>query len=405
MSEKVMNRWFVVIGALLIQVALGAVYIWSVFKAPLIEKFGWEPAATSLTYSITILMFAIGTIIFGKIQDKIGPKKVASIGGILLAIGLILSSFTTSVTWLYISFGVIGGLGIGAGYVCPLATCVKWFPDKKGLITGLAVAGFGAGALVFTPIAKSFITSVGILTTFTYLGIIFGICVIVGAQFLKNPPPGYKPAGWNPPEPVSGGTKAVGADYSTSQMMKTPQFYLIWVSYLFGAAAGLMIIGQALPIATAQGLNAALAVSAVMIVSVFNSLGRILWGTISDKFGRIRTLMLIFVICGITMICLKLFVGTMILVGVSLVGFCFGGFLALYPSLTADFFGTKFLGMNYGTVFLSYGIAGVAGPMLYDLMKSPVAGQLSSTPFVISGILCFISLILILMAKPPVKQA
>ncbi len=277
MSEKVMNRWFVVIGALLIQVALGAVYIWSVFKAPLIEKFGWEPAATSLTYSITILMFAIGTIIFGKIQDKIGPKKVASIGGILLAIGLILSSFTTSVTWLYISFGVIGGLGIGAGYVCPLATCVKWFPDKKGLITGLAVAGFGAGALVFTPIAKSFITSVGILTTFTYLGIIFGICVIVGAQFLKNPPPGYKPAGWNPPEPVSGGTKAVGADYSTSQMMKTPQFYLIWVSYLFGAAAGLMIIGQALPIATAQGLNAALAVSAVMIVSVFNSLGRILW--------------------------------------------------------------------------------------------------------------------------------
>ncbi len=405
MSEKVMNRWFVVIGALLIQVALGAVYIWSVFKAPLIEKFGWEPAATSLTYSITILMFAIGTIIFGKIQDKIGPKKVASIGGILLAIGLILSSFTTSVTWLYISFGVIGGLGIGAGYVCPLATCVKWFPDKKGLITGLAVAGFGAGALVFTPIAKSFITSVGILTTFTYLGIIFGICVIVGAQFLKNPPPGYKPAGWNPPEPVSGGTKAVGADYSTSQMMKTPQFYLIWVSYLFGAAAGLMIIGQALPIATAQGLNAALAVSAVMIVSVFNSLGRILWGTISDKFGRIRTLMLIFVICGITMICLKLFVGTMILVGVSLVGFCFGGFLALYPSLTADFFGTKFLGMNYGTVFLSYGIAGVAGPMLYDLMKSPVAGQLSSTPFVISGVLCFISLILILMAKPPVKQA
>ncbi|HWQ71827.1 MAG TPA: OFA family MFS transporter [Desulfitobacteriaceae bacterium] len=405
MSEKVMNRWFVVIGALLIQVALGAVYIWSVFKAPLIEKFGWEPAATSLTYSITILMFAIGTIIFGKIQDKIGPKKVASIGGILLAIGLILSSFTTSVTWLYISFGVIGGLGIGAGYVCPLATCVKWFPDKKGLITGLAVAGFGAGALVFTPIAKSFITSVGILTTFTYLGIIFGICVIVGAQFLKNPPPGYKPAGWNPPEPVSGGTKAVGADYSTSQMMKTPQFYLIWVSYLFGAAAGLMIIGQALPIATAQGLNAALAVSAVMIVSVFNSLGRILWGTISDKFGRIRTLMLIFVICGITMICLKLFVGTMILVGVSLVGFCFGGFLALYPSLTADFFGTKFLGMNYGTVFLSYGIAGVAGPMLYDLMKSPVAGQLSSTPFVISGILCFISLILIVMAKPPVKQA
>jgi OFA family oxalate/formate antiporter-like MFS transporter len=397
-----MNRWFVVIGALLIQIALGAVYIWSVFKKPLMDLFKWDGAATSLTYSITILMFAIGTIIFGKVQDKIGPKKVATIGGIMLAIGLILSSMTTSVTWLYISFGVIGGLGIGAGYVCPLATCVKWFPDKKGLITGLAVAGFGGGALVFTPIAKAFITSFGILKTFTYLGIIFGICVIVGAQFLKNPPAGYKPAGWNPPEPVSGG-KAGGADFSTSQMMKTGQFYLIWISYLFGAAAGLMIIGQALPIATAQGLDAALAVSAVMIVSVFNSLGRLLWGTISDKLGRIKTLVVIFIICGITMICLKFFVGTMILVGVSLVGFCFGGFLALYPSLTADYFGTKFLGMNYGTVFLSYGIAGVAGPMLYDLMKSPVAGQLSSMPFIISGILCFVSLVLVLMAKPPVK--
>jgi OFA family oxalate/formate antiporter-like MFS transporter len=396
-----MNRWLVVIGALLIQVALGAVYIWSVFKAPLIAKFGWEPAATSLTYSITILMFAIGTIIFGKLQDKIGPMKVASLGGIMLAAGLILASMTTTVTWLYISFGVIGGLGIGAGYVCPLATCVKWFPDKKGLITGLAVAGFGGGALVFTPIAKSFITNYGILNTFTYLGIIFGICVIVGAQFLKNPPPGYKPAGWNPPEPVSG--KAHSQDYSTGQMLKTGQFYLIWVSYLFGAAAGLMIIANALPIAKAQGLSEALAVSAVMIVSVFNSLGRLMWGTISDKVGRIKTLMLIFVICGITMICLKMLVGTMILVGVSLVGFCFGGFLALYPSLTADFFGTKFLGMNYGTVFMSYGIAGVGGPMLYDLMKSPVAGQLSSTPFVISGALCFVSLILILMAKPPAR--
>jgi OFA family oxalate/formate antiporter-like MFS transporter len=388
---------------LLIQIALGAVYIWSVFKAPLMKLFKWDAASTSLTYSITILMFAIGTIIFGKLQDKIGPTKVASLGGIMLAAGLILSKYTTSVTWLYISFGVIGGLGIGAGYVCPLATCVKWFPDKKGLITGLAVAGFGGGALVFTPIAKSFITNYGILNTFMYLGIIFGICVIVGAQFLKNPPAGYKPAGWNPPAPVAG-VKVARMDYSTGQMMGTAPFYLIWISYLFGAAAGLMIIANALPIAVAQGLSEALAVSAVMIVSVFNSLGRLLWGTVSDKLGRIKTLMLIFIICGITMICLKLLTGTLILVGVSLVGFCFGGFLAVYPSLTADYFGTKFLGMNYGTVFLAYGIAGVGGPMLYDMMKSPVAGQLSSTPFIISGVLCFVSLVLILMAKAPVKD-
>jgi len=401
LSEKTTNRWLVVVGALLIQVALGAVYIWSVFKGPLMTKFNWDAAPTNLTFSIIILVFAIGTVIFGKMQDKIGPRYVATIGGILLGIGLVLAKWTTSLGWLYVTFGVIGGLGIGAGYVCPLSTCVKWFPDKKGLITGLAVAGFGGGALVFTPVAKSFIASYGVLDTFAYLGIIFGICVVIGAQLLKNPPPGYKPAGWEPPVPAAG--KASGGDYDTGDMVKTVQFYLMWVSYLFGSAAGLMIISNALPIATAQGLGEALAASAVMTVSVFNAAGRLIWGTVSDKLGRTKTLLIIFALCGVTMIGLKALTGTSILLGVSLVGFCFGGYLAIYPSMTADYFGTKSLGMNYGTVFMAYGIGALLGPMLYDLMKSPVAGQLSSTPLVISGVLCFVSLALILMLKPPVK--
>ena len=397
MSQKTENRWLVVIGALLIQVALGAVYIWSVFKGPLIEKFHWEPAATNLTFSISLLVFAIGTVIFGRLQDKIGPKWVATIGGLLLGAGLILASKTTSVGWIYLTFGVLGGAGIGAGYVCPLATCVKWFPDKKGMITGLAVAGFGGGALVFTPVAKSFINSYGVLPTFAYLGIIFGLCVIIGAQFLKNPPAGYKPAGWNPPVQASG--KTAVDNYSTGEMLKTPQFYLIWVSYLFGCAAGLMIIGNALPIAKAQGLSEALAASAVMTVSIFNAAGRLIWGTVSDKLGRTKTLMFTFLICGIAMLCLKFLTGTAILIGVSLVGFCFGGFLAVYPSVTADYYGTKNLGMNYGTVFMAYGIGAVLGPMLYDLMKSPVAGQLSTTPLMISGLLCIIGLALVYMLR------
>lgn len=400
-GEKVMNRWLVVVGALLIQIALGAVYIWSVFKGPLMDKFHWEPAATNLTFSIIILVFAIGTVIFGKMQDKIGPRSVATIGGVLLGVGLVLASKTSSIGWLYITFGVIGGLGIGAGYVCPLTTCVKWFPDKKGLITGLAVAGFGGGALVFTPVAKSFIAKYGVLDTFAYLGIIFGICVILGAQLLKNPPPGYKPAGWEPPVLATG--KAGGGDFSTGDMVKTAQFYLMWVSYLFGSAAGLMIISNALPIAKAQGLGEALAASAVMTVSVFNAAGRLIWGTVSDKLGRTKTLLIIFALCGITMIGLKALTGTSILLGVSLVGFCFGGYLAIYPSMTADYFGTKSLGMNYGTVFMAYGIGALLGPMLYDLMKSPVAGQLSATPLIISGVLCFVSLALVLMLKPPAK--
>lgn len=184
-------------------------------------------------------------------------------------------------------------------------------------------------------------------------------------------------------------------------MIKSPQFYVIWLSFFFGSVAGLMIIANALPIAQAQGLSAALAASAVMTVALFNAAGRIVWGVISDSLGRTKTLMLIFLICGVTMLSLKMLTGVMILVGVSLVGFCFGGFLAVYPSLTADYYGTKSYGMNYGTVFLSYGVGAVAGPMLYDIMKSPVAGQLSATPLMISGILCLVGLALAFTLKAP----
>lgn len=393
-----MNRWVVVLGALLIQSALGAVYIWSVFKGPLMDEFGWTPAATNLTFSISLLVFAVATVVFGRLQDRIGPKYVATIGGLLLGLGLILAGRTTSVGWLYFSFGILGGAGLGAGYVCPLATCVKWFPDKRGLISGLAVAGFGGGALIFTPVAKSLIAGSGVLAAFTYLGIIFGICVILGAQLLVNPPPGYKPAGWEPP--VAAG-RAASADYTAGEMIKTPQFYMIWISYLFGCAAGLMIIGNALPIAEAQGLGGALAAGAVMTVSVFNAAGRLALGAVSDKLGRTRTLTLVFLVCGLTMMSLKFLSGAAILIGVSLVGFCFGGYLAVYPTVTADYYGTKNLGVNYGSVFMAYGIGAVLGPMLYDLLKSPVPGELSTVPLMLSGMLCLVAMILMVMVKPP----
>lgn len=399
MSGKETNRWIIVLGALFIQLCLGAVYIWSVFKNPLMQQFGWPATTVSFTFSVTILVFAITTVFAGKLQDAIGPRWVATAGGLLYGLGLILASKTTSITYLYLTFGVIGGIGIGAGYVCPLACCVKWFPDKKGLITGLAVAGFGLGGMIFTPVANSLKAAFGLLPAFAYLGIIYGVVVVLGAQLLKNPPPGYKPAGWNPPAPAAG--KAGGADFSTGEMVKTSQFYIMWLTYLFGAAAGLMIIANALPIAKAQGLSEGLAASAVMIVSLFNAAGRIVWGVGSDKLGRTRTLMAIFLICGVTMLSLKILTGTMILVGVALVGFCFGGFLAVYPSLTADYFGTKYYGMNYGTVFMAYGIGAVVGPILYDLMKSPVAGQLSATPLMVSGVACLIGLAMAFTLKAP----
>lgn len=190
-----MNRRIVVLGAVLIQVCLGAVYAWSLFNQPLIEKYGWEAAGVVLTFSITIATMAVCTIIAGKIQDKIGPRWVATAGGILLGIGLLLASKATTLTQLYLFYGIIGGAGIGTAYVCPLATCVKWFPDKRGLISGIAVAGFGAGALIFKPLILSFLPSVGVSSTFMYLGLIYMVAIILGAQLLVVPPPGYVPAG------------------------------------------------------------------------------------------------------------------------------------------------------------------------------------------------------------------
>lgn len=442
MSEgKSFNRWLVVVGALLIQISLGAIYIYSVFKPALKERFpDWSATDLALPSQLVLAFFALSMIIFGRIQDKLGPRKVATIGGILLGVGLIIASYSKTLFFFVLGFSIIGGTGIGAAYVCPIATCVKWFPDMRGLITGLAVAGFGAGALVFTPVAKSLIASQGIMSTFLYLGIIFLVAVVVGAQFMINPPPGFKPAGWNPPEPASsasGGVEKV--DFTWQEMLKTVQFWLLWLTYFAGCTAGLMIIMNATNIWQSFALlnlfnNTPISkdifadviskgASAVMIVAILNAIGRIAWGKISDTIGRKTTLIIMFVYAGVIMLLLKFFTSYgLYLFGVASIGFCFGGFLALYPAVTADFFGTKNVGANYGWMFSAYGAGGLFGPWLapklmkmgkvlmvpYEaiekngevVQKSYEAGDYTSA-FVISGILCILSAVLIVILKAP----
>lgn len=438
-EEKKFNRWLVVVGALLIQISLGAIYIYSVFKPALKDKFpDWSATDLALPSQLVLAFFALSMIIFGRIQDKLGPRKIATLGGILLGIGLIIASFANNLFLFVLGFSIIGGIGIGAAYVCPIATCVKWFPDMRGLITGLAVAGFGAGALVFTPVAKSLIASQGIMTTFLYLGIIFLIAVVIGAQFMINPPAGYKPEGWNPPAPAvtaSGATQKV--DFSWQEMLKTAQFWLLWLTYFAGCTAGLMIImnatnvwqsfsllglfsGSPIPKDTYADIISKGA-SAVIIVSILNAIGRIAWGKISDSIGRKPTLMIMFIYAGIIMFALQFFKSySLYLFGVASIGFCFGGFLALYPAVTADFFGTKNVGANYGWMFSAYGAGGLFGPWLAPKLMSVVqkvpyealdkggaiiqktydAGNYM-TAFVISGALCIISAVLIAIVKAP----
>lgn len=440
-GEKTFNRWLVVLGALLIQVSLGAVYIYSVFKPGLGAKFpSWTPTDLALPAQLILAFFALSTIFAGRIQDKIGPRIVASAGGILLGAGLIIASYASDLTMFTLGFSVLGGIGIGTAYVCPIATCVKWFPDKRGLITGLAVAGFGAGALVFTPVAKGFIASQGIMPTFMYLGVIFLIAVVLGAQLMVVPPAGYKPAGWNPPAPASGTASAASADFTWQEMIRRPQFWLLWLSYFAGCTAGLMIIMNVTNIWQSPSLLeiaktmptvpkdlfkqvADAGATAVMIVAVLNALGRIAWGKVSDTFGRKNTLYAMFLYAGVIMLFMNSFTSyPLFIFGVASVGFSFGGFLALYPAVTADYFGTKNVGVNYGWMFTAYGAGGLFGPWLapklmtivqkipYETvdkagvvaMKTYPAGNYV-TSFMISGVMCLVAIAIVWLVKPPVK--
>ena len=402
-EEKTFNRWLIVVGAILIQLCLGGIYIWSVFRKPLEEAVanGGLDLSTSqatLPFSLVLIFFAIATVIGGRWQDKAGPRLVASVGGILLGAGMLLSAFGKSFPALAIGYGVIGGIGIGFTYVCPVATGIKWFPDKRGLITGLSVAGFGAGALILAPVARVLIDSIGIFSTLSTLGIIFLVVVVAASQLLRNPPAGYAPAGWTPPETA----QVTKESFSTGQMLRTPQFYSIWIMYFFGCLAGLMIIGQTSPIGQEiAGYSAATAALAVMLLSIFNGAGRIFWGRVSDALGRMKTLFVMFLLCGVAMLLYSI-IGAFppyYWIGVAIVGACFGGYLALFPAVTADFFGTKNIGANYGFVFMAYGVGGLLGPMFAAKVKEATNGYWLA--FVVTGVLCLIAAGITFATKAP----
>jgi len=432
------NRWFVVLGALLIQISLGAIYIYSIFKPGLKSHFpDWSATDLALPSQIVLAFFALSMIFSGKIQDKIGPRKTATVGAIFLLVGMYVAAKAHTLAQFVFGFGVFGGVGIGAAYVCPIAACVKWFPDKRGLVTGLAVAGFGAGGLFFTPLANYFIETLGIMATFFYLGLIYFCAIVIGAQLLKIPPAGFCPAGWTPPSMQTNLFKINRIDYSTKEMIKTKQFWLLWFTYFIGCAAGLLVIMNITNIwqslAAVDILKAADIISrtsfgdilkagaeAVMAVAVFNSLGRIVWGKISDNLGREKTLMIVFSFCGAAMILLGAAVNySVFILGAITVGCCFGGFLALYPAMTADHFGTKFVGENYGLMFTAYGAGGLLGPWLapkllnnlktvpyetIDATGKTIAKLLEtggySNSLFLAGALCLLAAFLISRLKP-----
>lgn len=275
---KVTNRWIPVIACVIIQLCLGTAYIWSVFQSGIAKSlFDGDNAKAALTFSLLLGVLTFGSTIGGMLQDKFTPKPVVMGGGIILGLGFFLASFTTNAApWmLWITYGVLGGFGMGMIYSTLIATCQKWFPDKRGMITGLIVSALGFGGVIFTPIARSLIKTVGELQTFAWLGIIFIVVCVGGSFFVKNPPVGFKPEGWVRPESKH---NIIHQDFKPSEMLRTPQFYIVTVTLMLACMAGLMMIGFASPIAVAKGLTLEIAAIGVMIISIFNSFGRLFWG-------------------------------------------------------------------------------------------------------------------------------
>jgi len=412
-NGNIKNRWFVVIGAVLIQLCLGAIYAWSVFTPSLVAA-DWTKAQTQAVFAAGLALFAIVMVIAGRLLPKWGPRKLAISGGIVLGLGYLLAGLFGGTNFWSIFFfiGIIGGSGIGLAYVVPIAVGMRWFPDKKGLITGLAVAGFGFGALLWVKLAGAWgnlIANLGLSTTFTIYGIVFFVTVVIGGIWMVFPPEGWKPEGWTPPEDVKDSKVVKVANLGSSEMLRTPQYYMILLTFAFGASAGLMSIGlmklfpmQAL---TANGMSLAVAsgiagTAMAVFFSLANGFGRIAWGAISDKLGRKTSIIVMMATQGVIVILFQWMAGTpaLLYLGATLIGFNFGGNFALFPTITADTFGAKYIGQIYGWVFLAYGIGGIFGPMiggkLGDMGNFPLA-------FTICGILCLIAAGIISMVKPP----
>ncbi|MBI2454596.1 MAG: OFA family MFS transporter [candidate division NC10 bacterium] len=398
-AEGYINRWWRVVGALLMNLSLGSLYAWSIFIAPLEKEFGWTRADTSWIFTIAVFVFGISFVIAGRLQDKLGPFKISVVGSIGLSLGFILASFTNSLAWIFFTFGGIMGFGNGFGYATPIPVLSKWFPDRRGLAVGLAVAGYGGGSAILAFIGPPMLTGLGWRGTFLWLGIGFFAATMIGSFMLKNPPAGYKPEGWTP-APPSAKVAATTYDYPPSEMVKTPQFPLMWIGYCLGTSAGLMTISQLIPFARSVGLPATAATLTLLIGAIGNASGRIFSGWLSDAIGRLQTLRLMILVSAIIMpILANTSTIGVIYVLLFVVYYCYGTQLSVFPSTTADFFGTKNLGVNYGWVFTAWGVAGIVGPMIGGYMFRTYKTYTGA--FYTAGILAVIALIAMMMAKRP----
>ena len=394
------NRWTIAIAGVVMQIALGAVYAWSVFRTPLIRQSGWSNSEVTLTFTICVFVLGISAFFGGLWLNRRGPRVVALTGGLLYGLGVFLASFSANkLWWLYLSYGFIGGMGLGLAYIVPVAVLVNWFPDRRGLITGIAVGGFGAGALITAPVATRLIQSVGVFKTFAYLGVAFLIITVVTGLFMQNPSEGWQPKGWRPS--LSQVSQRAGGDYTLGQALRTWQWYALWLLLFLSTFAGISIISQEAPIfQELAGASAVVAASMVGVASIGNAVGRVFWAWVSDSITRRATFLVMFVI-QVLMFWLMPGIGAVTLMTILtfIALMCYGGGFGTMPAFAADYFGSKHVGSIYGLMLTAWGTASVAGSLLVAHLRQTTGSY--HRPLHVIAALMAISVLLPLLIRPP----
>ncbi|WP_174727745.1 L-lactate MFS transporter [Mesobacillus harenae] len=404
MAEK--NRWLIALSAIAIHLSIGSVYAYSVYQLPLYNALGWEKTDVSLAFTIAIFILGIAAAFFGRFVEKRGPRISALIAATFFGVGTIGAGFAvqnSSYLLFLLFYGVIGGLGLGFGYIAPVSTLVKWFPDRRGLATGMAVMGFGAGSLITSPVAGQLMATTSIPLTFYILGITYLILMISGALYIAKPPEGWAPKGMQ--EQKEEDKRRVDlAQLTANEAVKTTRFWLLWIMMFINISAGIMILSVASPMSQEiTGATAIVAANIVGLMGLFNGLGRIGWATGSDYMGRSNTYIAFFGIQLITFFMLP-FITNVILFSALLfiIVSCYGGGFACLPAFIGDLFGTKQLGAIHGYLLTSWSLAGVVGPMLVSYIYETTLSY--TTTFYIFAVMLVVALFVSLLMKRNIKN-
>jgi len=404
--EATTNRWLKVIVGFIIQLCSGIAYMWSIFSTGnngVVAQLNWKSADSMLAFSLLLAMLTFGGMVGGIISKKISPKAAVAIGGVIMGGGFIFAAFanpqTAMTVWL--GYGILGGFGCGMVYTNVIAVTQKWFPDKRGLITGIIIAGLGASGVLFTHLFQYIIGFTGALHLIGFIGGAIIVICVVGSLFMSNPPQGFIPAGFTPKDPSK-----LSRNFTVAESLKTPQMYMIILAFMLATAAGFMVIpnakGLAMGPADNQYMTAQTALIGVIIVSAFNAIGRIVWGRVSDKIGS-KTTLLILAACECVSILIANFVTSYsIFVVIALVGFFYGGFLGVFPVLSADYYGTKNGSTIYGIVMFGFSLGAVVFSYTAGFIKDKT-GSLK-TAFYIAAAAAVVAFLIIVLLKAPKQK-